>query len=56
MIVIAGAEAPPSATEDELRARAAALRADGLSAREVAAALTAELGAPRNVAYRLAHE
>jgi hypothetical protein len=25
-------------------------------AREIAAALSAELGAPRNVAYRLAHE
>lgn len=56
VIVIAGAEAPPSATEEDLRARAAALRAEGLSAREVAAALTAELGAPRNIAYRLAHE
>ncbi len=56
VIVIAGAEAPPSATEEELRVRAAALRAEGLSAREVAAALAAELGAPRNVAYRLAHE
>jgi 16S rRNA (cytidine1402-2'-O)-methyltransferase len=56
VIVIAGAEAPPSVTEDELRARAAALRAEGRSARDVAAALTAELGAPRNLAYRLAHE
>ena len=56
VIVIAGAAAPQSATEDELRARAAALRAEGRSARDVAAALTAELGAPRNLAYRLAHE
>jgi 16S rRNA (cytidine1402-2'-O)-methyltransferase len=56
VIVIAGADAPEGATEDELRARAAALRAEGRSAREVAAALTAELGAPRNLAYRLAHE
>ena len=56
VIVIAGADAPRSATEDELRARATALRAEGRSARDVAAALTAELGAPRNLAYRLAHE
>ena len=33
-----------------------ALRAEGLSARDVAASLSAEYGAPRNVAYRLAHE
>jgi 16S rRNA (cytidine1402-2'-O)-methyltransferase len=56
VIVIAGAEAPPTVSEDELRARAAELRAGGLSARDVAARLTAELGAPRNLAYRLAHE
>jgi 16S rRNA (cytidine1402-2'-O)-methyltransferase len=56
VIVIAGAEAPLSASEDDLRARAAALRAEGRTARDVAAALTAELGAPRNLAYRLAHE
>jgi len=56
VIVIAGAQAPEGASEDELRARAAALRAEGRSARDVATALTAELGAPRNLAYRLAHE
>jgi 16S rRNA (cytidine1402-2'-O)-methyltransferase len=56
VIVIAGVESPQRASEDELRARAAALRADGRSARDIAAALTAELGAPRNLAYRLAHE
>jgi 16S rRNA (cytidine1402-2'-O)-methyltransferase len=56
VIVIAGAEAPETASEDALRARVAALRAEGRSAREVAAALTAELGAPRNLAYRMAHE
>jgi 16S rRNA (cytidine1402-2'-O)-methyltransferase len=56
VIVIAGAEVPRSASEDELRARAAELRAEGRSARDIAAALASELGAPRNVAYRLAHE
>jgi 16S rRNA (cytidine1402-2'-O)-methyltransferase len=56
VIVIAGAEVPASASEVELRARAAELRAEGRSARDVAAALTTELGAPRNLAYRLAHE
>jgi 16S rRNA (cytidine1402-2'-O)-methyltransferase len=56
VIVIAGAAAPESVTEDVLRARAAELRAEGRSARDIAAALAAELGAPRNLAYRLAHE
>jgi 16S rRNA (cytidine1402-2'-O)-methyltransferase len=55
VIVIEGATlVAPS--EESLRERARALRAAGTSARDVAAALTAELGAPRNVAYRLAHE
>jgi 16S rRNA (cytidine1402-2'-O)-methyltransferase len=56
VIVIAGAEAPETVSEDALRARAAELRAEGRSARDVAAVLTAELGAPRNLAYRMAHE
>jgi 16S rRNA (cytidine1402-2'-O)-methyltransferase len=56
VIVIAGAAPAESASEDALRARAAELRAEGRSAREVAAILAAELGAPRNLAYRMAHE
>ena len=55
VIVIAG-QVPTGASEDQLRARAMALRAEGRSARDIAAALSAELGAPRNLAYRLAHE
>ena len=55
IIVIAG-QVPTGASEDQLRARATALRAEGRSARDIAAALSAELGAPRNLAYRLAHE
>jgi 16S rRNA (cytidine1402-2'-O)-methyltransferase len=55
VIVIAG-ETPVEIGEDELRARVVALRAEGRSARDVVAVLTAELGAPRNLAYRLAHE
>jgi 16S rRNA (cytidine1402-2'-O)-methyltransferase len=56
VIVIAGAAVPEHASEDALRARAAELRAAGRSARDVATALSAELGAPRNLAYRIAHE
>ena len=55
VIVIAG-RAPTGASEDQLRARALALRAEGRSARDIAATLSAELGAPRNLAYRVAHE
>jgi 16S rRNA (cytidine1402-2'-O)-methyltransferase len=55
VIMIAGAT-PERATEDEVRARAVELRAEGRTARDVAAALVAELGAPRNLAYRVAHE
>ena len=55
VIVIAG-RIPRATSEDELRARAIELRAEGRSARDVAAVLSAELGAPRNLAYRLAHE
>ena len=56
VIIIAGASAPAAATEAQLRERAAELRAQGSTPRDVAAALASELGAARNVAYRLAHE
>jgi len=54
VIVVAGA---PEGAPDEgaLSARAATLRGDGKSAREIQQALLAA-GASRNVAYRLAHE
>jgi 16S rRNA (cytidine1402-2'-O)-methyltransferase len=55
VIVVAGAQ-ETSASEDELRTRARALRAEGVSARDVVATLVEEMGAPRNLAYRLAHE
>ena len=55
VILIAG-RMPRATSEDERRARANELRAEGRSARDVAAVLSAELGAPRNLAYRLAHE
>jgi len=55
VIVLEGITVQPLA-EEELRARARALRTSGLSPRDVAAALVREDGASRNVAYRLAHE
>ncbi|HEY3285971.1 MAG TPA: 16S rRNA (cytidine(1402)-2'-O)-methyltransferase [Gemmatimonadaceae bacterium] len=55
VIVVQGGEAPPL-DEEALRARAAALRAEGLSARDVVRVLMEDDGAPRNLAYRLAHD
>ena len=56
VIVVAGESAPLAAGEEEIRARASELRAAGLAPRLIGAALQAELGASRNVAYRLARE
>ncbi|MHB1298549.1 MAG: 16S rRNA (cytidine(1402)-2'-O)-methyltransferase [Gemmatimonadaceae bacterium] len=56
VIVIAGAAEEEAPDEDSLRTRAAALRAQGMSAREVMRVLMDTAHAPRNVAYRLAHE
>lgn len=55
VIIVQGGEAPPL-DEEALRAKAAALRADGLSARDVVRVLMEDAGAPRNLAYRLAHD
>jgi 16S rRNA (cytidine1402-2'-O)-methyltransferase len=54
VIVLDGAP-PRISTEESLRPHLARLRAEGLSPREIVAALVLE-GASRNVAYRLAHE
>ena len=57
-VVIVLDAAPPVAapTEERLAAVATALRADGLSARDVMATLMQRHGAARNLAYRLAHD
>ncbi|MEO8879119.1 MAG: 16S rRNA (cytidine(1402)-2'-O)-methyltransferase [Gemmatimonadaceae bacterium] len=55
VLVIAGA-APVVADENAAREKARALRAGGLSARDVARTLVAEQGITRNVAYKLAQE
>ncbi|HET7586402.1 MAG TPA: 16S rRNA (cytidine(1402)-2'-O)-methyltransferase [Gemmatimonadaceae bacterium] len=57
VVVIAGAPPTPlSASEETLRERARAWRAEGMTPRDVARRLAGEMNAPRNVAYRLAHE
>jgi 16S rRNA (cytidine1402-2'-O)-methyltransferase len=55
VLVIAGGNTPEP-DEATLRERARSLRERGLSARDVARVLSEEAHAPRNLAYRLAHE
>jgi 16S rRNA (cytidine1402-2'-O)-methyltransferase len=55
VLVIAGAPAP-IVTEHELSDAAAQLRASGKAPRDVMDHLVSALGAPRNLAYRIAHE
>lgn len=54
VVLIGGAGKPPP-DEEALRKRALELRAAGASAREVARVLSVDMGAPRNLAYRIAH-
>ena len=56
VIIVAGASAPVGASEETLQARVVAMRAEGRTPRDIASVLSSELGAPRNLAYRLAHE
>jgi len=55
VLVIAGA-ARPVITENELSDAAAQLRASGKAPRDVMDHLVSALGAPRNLAYRIAHQ
>jgi 16S rRNA (cytidine1402-2'-O)-methyltransferase len=55
VIVLAGAP-PVVLDEAALREEAATLRAQGMSARDITRVLMERAKAPRNVAYRLAHE
>ena len=56
VIVVGGGRPAEGASEDTLRQRASELLSAGTSVRDVAARLTAELGASRNVAYRIARD
>jgi 16S rRNA (cytidine1402-2'-O)-methyltransferase len=55
VVLVEGAERVV-VTEEALRERVRSLKGQGKSARDIVRMLTAEEGAPRNVAYRLAHE
>ena len=56
VVLVVGGARPAVVGEAELRERARELRERGLGARALVDALVAEFGAPRNLAYRLAHE
>jgi 16S rRNA (cytidine1402-2'-O)-methyltransferase len=55
VIIVAGADLPVP-DEDALREHARRLRAGGASTREIVRLLIADHHAPRNLAYRIAHE
>jgi 16S rRNA (cytidine1402-2'-O)-methyltransferase len=55
VMVIGGAPVQPP-SEDLVRARVRELRAAGTSSRDIAAAVSRELGVPKRVAYRLSQE
>ena len=55
VLVIAGGEAP-TVSEAELEDAAKKLKASGKRPREVMEQLVSTLGAPRNLAYKIAHE
>jgi 16S rRNA (cytidine1402-2'-O)-methyltransferase len=55
VIVLAGGQ-PTTPPEDEIRERARQLRLEGMSVRDVTAALIKEFGVGRNEGYRLARE
>lgn len=56
VVIVIGGGTTQAPGEEQVRERARALRAEGLSARDVAARLASELGVPRNAAYRMAQE
>ncbi|MBI3568473.1 MAG: 16S rRNA (cytidine(1402)-2'-O)-methyltransferase [Gemmatimonadetes bacterium] len=56
VVLVVGGAPEVAPDEDALRGKAHALRADGVSARDVVRVLVEQEHAPRNLAYRLAHE
>lgn len=56
VVLLVGGAPAVVADESSLRERAAALRAEGMSARDVMRVLMESAHAPRNLAYRIAHE
>jgi 16S rRNA (cytidine1402-2'-O)-methyltransferase len=56
VLLISGNTSSPTVSASELRDAVRGLRAEGKSARDIVQHLVREYGAPRNLAYRVAHE
>jgi 16S rRNA (cytidine1402-2'-O)-methyltransferase len=56
VVILIGPARADAPNEEKLRSSAIRLREQGSSPREIAERLTADMGAPRNLAYRIAHE
>jgi 16S rRNA (cytidine1402-2'-O)-methyltransferase len=56
VVLVLGSAQRVAPSDDRVRQRVRALRASGLSARDTAASVAAELGVPKRVAYRMAQE
>lgn len=56
VVLVVGGAVAPVLDEEALRERARALKETGVSARDVVRVLVEEMHAPRNLAYRIAHE
>jgi len=56
LVLLVGGARARTASETDVHQRVRALRSSGMSTRDVAAAVSKELGVPKRVAYRLAQE
>jgi 16S rRNA (cytidine1402-2'-O)-methyltransferase len=56
IVLVIDAATVPTPSEEAVRERVRALRADGMSTRDIAALVAEELGVPKRLAYRLAQE
>jgi 16S rRNA (cytidine1402-2'-O)-methyltransferase len=56
LVLVVGGAVVAAPSEERVRERVRALRAAGTSSRDIAAAVSHELGVPKRVAYRLAQE
>jgi hypothetical protein len=54
-VLVIGGAAEAELSESDLARAARTARDEGLSARDIMEHLTKDLGAPRNLAYRIAH-
>jgi 16S rRNA (cytidine1402-2'-O)-methyltransferase len=56
VVLVLGSTQQVAPSDDRVRERVRALRASGMSARDTASTVAAELGVPKRVAYRMAQE